>query len=145
MRRILTVAVTIAMLGVLIAGTSAASSGTRGVNSIVDAALKVPTVQVAGLQHWCGTNGVNCSDPSVNWDEIAGYRHAVAGGAPILPYIGHDEPSVQFFSNVPGSGNDVTLWPAAAAGSLHAAAPGRERRQLELPAADHVLVRDAAV
>lgn len=108
MRRILTVAVTMAALGVLAVGASAASSGTTGVNSIAAAAHKVPTVKVAGLQHWCGTNGVECSDPSVNWDEIGGYDKAVKAGAPILPYIGHDEPMVQFFSNVAGSGNDVT-------------------------------------
>jgi hypothetical protein len=107
-RRILTVAVTVAALGALAVGASAASSGATGAKTIAEAAQKVPTVKVAGLQHWCGTNGVECSDPSVNWDEIGGYDHAVKAGAPILPYIGHDEPSVQFFSNVAGSGNDVT-------------------------------------
>jgi hypothetical protein len=76
--------------------------------TVIAAAAKVPTVQIAGPQHWCGTNGVMCSDPSVNWDEISGLEHAIQHGAPILPYIGHDEPMVQFFSNRPGSGNNVT-------------------------------------
>ena len=92
MRRILTLAVMAAALGALVVGTSAASSGTGGVMTVIAAAAKVPTVHVAGPQHWCGTNGVECSDPSVNWDEISGLDHAIKNGAPILPYIGHDEP-----------------------------------------------------
>src|SRR5689334_16679667 len=79
-RRILTVAVTVAALGALAVGASAASSGATGANTIAEGALKVPTVKLAGLQHWCGTNGVECSDPSVNWDEIGGYAHAVKAG-----------------------------------------------------------------
>jgi hypothetical protein len=108
MRRILTLALTAAALGALVVGTSAASSGTQGVTTVIAAAAKVPTVQVAGPQHWCGTNGVTCTDPSVNWYEISGLKSAIQDGAPILPYIGHDEPSVQFFSNRAGSGNNVS-------------------------------------
>ena len=109
MRRTLTFVLAIAALAAL-AGTSEASSGgSREAVRTVAAAGKVPTVRIAGPQHWCGTNGVTCSDPATNWDEIAGYQHAVSQGAPILPYIGHDEPSVQFFSHRPGSGNNVTF------------------------------------
>src|SRR5262249_24887286 len=104
MKRILVVAVAIVALASL-AATSAASSGqTRGTLAAV---RKVPTVHVAGPQQWCGTNGVTCSDPSVNWDEIGGFKHAMQQGAPLLPYIGHDEPMVQFFSHRAGSGNNV--------------------------------------
>ena len=67
-----------------------------------------PTQKVAGSQHWCGSNGITCSDPATNWDEIAGYAKAAAKGTNVTPYIGHDEPMVQFFSNRPGTGNDVT-------------------------------------
>jgi len=102
MRRTLTFVLALAALATL-AGTSEASSGgSREAVRTVAAAGKVPTVRIAGPQHWCGTNGVTCSDPATNWDEIAGYQHAVSQGAPILPYIGHDEPSVQFFSHRPG-------------------------------------------
>ncbi len=66
-----------------------------------------PTVRVAGYQHWCNTNGVICSDPNLNWDEYPQYQKLVKAGVTLWPYIGHDEPSVQFFSNRPGSGNDL--------------------------------------
>jgi hypothetical protein len=67
-----------------------------------------PTENVAGLQHWCSTNGVTCSDPNLNWDEYPGYQNLIKRGIHLLPYIGHDEPQVQFYSDVPGSANDVT-------------------------------------
>ena len=67
-----------------------------------------PTIRAAGPQHWCGTNGVNCTEPALDWDEFAGYDKAVAAGAHFTSYIGHDEPATLFYSNRPGSGNDVT-------------------------------------
>jgi hypothetical protein len=67
-----------------------------------------PTTKIAGLQHWCGSNGITCAEPSRNWDEFAGYSKAIKAGAHILPYIGHDEPSTLFYSNQPGAGNNVT-------------------------------------
>jgi hypothetical protein len=109
MRRIRTLAVATAVLGALVMASAASGGEGPGVRAVTAAAAKVPTVRVAGPQHWCGTNGVTCSDPATNWDEIAGYANAVKQGAPILPYIGHDEPEVQFFSHRPGSGNDVTF------------------------------------
>src|SRR5215831_6762244 len=51
---------------------------------------------------------MECAEPAMNWDEFAGYKQAIRNGAHILPYIGHDEPSTLFYSNQPGSGNDVT-------------------------------------
>jgi hypothetical protein len=66
------------------------------------------TTKIAGLQHWCGSNGITCAEPSRNWDEFAGYNKAVRAGAHILPYIGHDEPATLFYSNRPGAGNNVT-------------------------------------
>lgn len=68
----------------------------------------IPTVKIAGKQHWCGTNGITCTEPALNWDEFAGFRQAKKAGARIQGYIGHDEPATLFYSNQPGSGNDVT-------------------------------------
>ena len=92
----------------------AASPFAGGIASGASAAPKAkvvgpsPTQKVAGPQHWCGSNGITCSDPATNWDELAGYAKAAAKGTNVTPYIGHDEPMVQFFSNRPGSGNNVT-------------------------------------
>lgn len=105
MKRILVLAVAVVAVASLAATSTASSGQTQGTMAAVH---KVPTVQLAGPQHWCGTNGVTCTDPAMNWDEISGFNHAVQQGAPLLPYIGHDEPMVQFFSNRAGSGNNVT-------------------------------------
>jgi hypothetical protein len=69
---------------------------------------KNPTINIAGPQHWCGTNGITCTEPATDWDELAGFDQAVKNGARINGYIGHDEPATLFYSNRPGSGNDVT-------------------------------------
>jgi len=66
------------------------------------------TTRIAGLQHFCGTNGITCAEPATTWEELSGYDAAVKAGARIYGYIGHDEPSVEFYSNQPGSGNNVT-------------------------------------
>jgi hypothetical protein len=66
------------------------------------------TIKIAGLQHWCGTNGITCAEPATTWSELAGYKAAVKHGAHLFGYIGHDEPATLFYSNVPGSGNNVT-------------------------------------
>jgi hypothetical protein len=68
-----------------------------------------PTIKIAGKQTWCGTNGWECAEPLMNWDEFAGYKQAIKDGARnFLPYIGHDEPSTLFYSHQPGAGNNVT-------------------------------------
>ena len=36
------------------------------------------TVRTAGPQHFCGTNGITCTEPALDWDEYAGYDKAVA-------------------------------------------------------------------
>jgi len=66
------------------------------------------TTHIAGLQHFCGSNGITCAEPATTWSELAGYKAAVKAGAHVLPYIGHDEPATLFYSHTPGSGNDVT-------------------------------------
>lgn len=66
------------------------------------------TVRTAGPQHWCGTNGIECTEPALDWDEYAGYDQAIKHGAHISGYIGHDEPATLFYSKRAGSGNDVS-------------------------------------
>jgi len=66
------------------------------------------TIKIAGLQHWCGTNGITCAEPATTWSELRGFKPAVKRGAHLFGYIGHDEPATLFYSHVPGSGNDVT-------------------------------------
>jgi hypothetical protein len=68
-----------------------------------------PTTKIAGLQHFCGTNGITCAEPATTWEELRGYDAAVKAGAHIYGYIGHDEPAVEFYSNQPGSGNNVSF------------------------------------
>ena len=66
------------------------------------------TTKIAGLWHFCGSNGITCTEPATTWEELAGYDKAVKAGARILPYIGHDEPATLFYSNRPGAGNNVS-------------------------------------
>jgi hypothetical protein len=66
------------------------------------------TIKIAGLQHFCGTNGITCAEPATTWSELAGYKTAVKHGGRVFGYIGHDEPATLFYSHVPGSGNNVT-------------------------------------
>ena len=59
-------------------------------------------------------------------------------------YVGHDEPSLEFKSSEPGSGNDIT-YQVPTRGSAAEAARGRLGRDLELRAAADVVVRAHAV
>src|SRR5437899_8446882 len=89
------------VLGATLSGTLVSASAAKKPPSN-------PTTKIAGPQHWCGTNGVTCAEPATTWDEFAGYKQAIKNGAHISPYIGHDEPATLFYSNRPGSGNNVT-------------------------------------
>ena len=100
-------------LGIGIAATMVAASLALVTASVSASAAKpVPkanaTVKTGGPQHWCGTNGIECTEPATDWDEYAGYAKAIHDGAHINGYIGHDEPATLFYSNTPGAGNDVT-------------------------------------
>jgi hypothetical protein len=110
MRRTLAIGVSAALAA---ASLTAAALATSSDASPASAAVKVklpnnPTTRIAGLQHFCGSNGITCADPATTWNELAGYNKAVKAGARILPYIGHDEPSLLFYSNKPGAGNNIT-------------------------------------
>ena len=109
MRRTLAIGVSATLA---VASLTAALATTHGA-SPASAEVKVklpnnPTTRIAGLQHFCGSNGITCADPATTWDELAGYNKAVKAGARILPYIGHDEPSLLFYSNKPGAGSNVS-------------------------------------
>jgi hypothetical protein len=97
----LSVAILVAPLALVTASTTNSSVATSR------SVPQNPTVRVGGPQHWCGSNGITCTEPALDWDEYAGYNSAVAHGAHIMGYIGHDEPATLFYSNRPGSGNDV--------------------------------------
>ncbi len=105
------------VLGIGFSAALAAASITlvsgSGVSSVAASVSKpVPranaTVKTAGPQHWCGTNGIECTEPALNWDDFAGFNKAKKNGAHINGYIGHDEPATLFYSNRPGSGNNLT-------------------------------------
>jgi hypothetical protein len=83
------------------AGTSAAAPVPRPVLP------SNATTKIARI-HFCGNNGITCAEPFQVWDEFQGYQNAIKHGAHITPYIGHDEPSTLFYSNRPGSGNNVS-------------------------------------
>ena len=100
--------VVVAAVSALALSTFVGGSAASGSSGRAGSAPSSPTVKAAGPQHWCGSNGVTCADPAQNWEELPGFDQAVAKGATIQPYIGHDEPMTQFFSNRPGTGNDVT-------------------------------------
>jgi hypothetical protein len=61
------------------------------------------THELIGDQHWCNTNGYWCTEPFQNWNEFPWYNEA-SKKVEIYPYIGHDEPSLGFYSNTTGAG-----------------------------------------
>src|SRR5438132_389179 len=100
MRRALVLAVTVAAVAAAVTTAVAASSQHATPRQVAAAMRSNKTISIAGPQHFCGTNGITCSEPALNWEEYtAGYKRAVAHHAPILPYIGHDEPMIQFYSS----------------------------------------------
>ena len=110
MRRTLIFGVSAALVAASLTGAAVATShGASPASAEVKSKLpNNPTTRIAGLQHFCGSNGWNCTEPATTWDELAGYNKAVRAGARILPYIGHDEPATLFYSNKPGAGNNVS-------------------------------------
>jgi len=85
--------------------TYSASGATRPAAS---GALGTQGKATAPVTHWCNTNGITCLEPSQNWEEFAQFDKLKQQGVNIDEYIGHDEPSVLFYSNGDGSGNDNT-------------------------------------
>ena len=106
MRRALGIAITATIIATPFALVSSSATTSASVPQVVAPANA--TVASAGPQHWCGSNGIECTEPATDWDEYAGYAKAIHDGAHINGYIGHDEPATLFYSNTPGAGNDVT-------------------------------------
>jgi hypothetical protein len=110
MRRTLIIGVSAAFAVASLTGAAVATSHGASPAS-AEVKSKLPsnaTTKIAGLWHFCGSNGITCTEPATTWDELAGYDKAVKAGAHILPYIGHDEPATLFYSNRPGAGNNVS-------------------------------------
>jgi hypothetical protein len=109
MRRTLAIGVSAALAAASLTAALATSHGAASASAEVKSKIpNNPTTRIAGLQHFCGSNGWECAEPATLWSELAGYNKAVRAGARILPYIGHDEPATLFYSNKPGAGNNVS-------------------------------------
>src|SRR5215472_5699426 len=109
MRRTLAIGVSAALAAASLTAAMATSHGAASASAEVHSKLpNNPTTRIAGLQHFCGSNGITCAEPATVWDEFAGYNKAIRAGARVLPYIGHDEPATLFYSNKPGAGNNVS-------------------------------------
>jgi hypothetical protein len=109
MRRTLAIGVSAALAAASLTAALAATHGAASASAEVHSKLpNNATTRIAGLQHFCGSNGITCAEPATVWDELAGYDKAIKAGARILPYIGHDEPSTLFYSNKPGAGNNIS-------------------------------------
>src|SRR5207248_8040832 len=57
----------------------------------------------APVAHWCNTNGITCVEPYQNWEDFPWFDKVRKEGVRIQEYIGHDEPSVLFYSGTAGS------------------------------------------
>ena len=96
----------LALLVAVMALTTVVLVGTNGAGASQGRALRSSSGQPKA--HWCNTNGVTCAEPYQNWEEFAQYHTLQQEGVQVQDYIGHDEPSVLFYSNKAGSGNDNT-------------------------------------
>ena len=104
MRRIVAIATTVVMIGVF---ASIAAAGAGAVQKPAVDSLGRSGVNSAPFSHWCNTNGVTCAEPYQNWKDFQWFN-SVRSHVNIGEYIGHDEPSLLFYSQHAGSGNDNT-------------------------------------
>jgi hypothetical protein len=114
MRRALGFSLAAAMLAAPLALGSGIAATVVSASTTKPAAAKASgpenaTIKIAGRQHDCATNGIECAEPALNWDEYRGWYQAKADGAKFWGYTGHDEPAALFYSNKGGSGNNVTF------------------------------------
>src|SRR5436309_2509417 len=102
MRRALTVGCTsAALIAAPLAVVTSQAGSSAAVRAAKSSAPSNPSIKTAGPQHFCGTNGILCTEPARTWDEMRGYDYAIKHGAHISPYIGHDEPATLFYSHQP--------------------------------------------
>jgi hypothetical protein len=102
MRRFVAVLLAGAMVAAF-AAISAAGASTHGANP-----LSQRSKQTAPSAHWCNSDGVTCAEPFQRWQDFPFFNKLRQQGVKIGEYIGHDEPSVLFYSQKAGSGNDNT-------------------------------------
>src|SRR4051794_24333061 len=98
MRRIVALVATVLLVGAL-GSVGAASADSRPKLDV----LGRSGANTAPASHWCNTNGLTCTEPYQNWEEFPWFDD-VERTVNIQEYIGHDEPSLLFYSNTPGSG-----------------------------------------
>jgi hypothetical protein len=103
MKRVVAIAaalVTMAVFG------SAATAGARGAAKPAASPLKAG-LNTAPFSHWCNTDGITCTEPFQNWEDSKWFPKTEQH-VNISDYIGHDEPSVLFYSGKRGAGYDNT-------------------------------------
>ena len=127
MRRLLAVLATLAMIGAL----SAVATAGGNTKPAADPVGKTGA-NTAPLSHWCNTNGVTCAEPYQNWEDFSWFNK-VEKSVNIGDDIGHDEPSLLFYSGQAGAGNDSVEPRRDGAGrrprgSQHGHEPDRPRR-----------------
>ncbi len=108
MRRALLVGITAAVVAVPMVVVASQAGSSVAASAPKHSYPSNPTIKIAGPQHWCGTNGYMCAEPAQTWSEYAGFKSAIKAGANFNGYIGHDEPAELYYSNQPGSGNNVS-------------------------------------
>ncbi|MGZ6364613.1 MAG: hypothetical protein ACXWPS_01475 [Ktedonobacteraceae bacterium] len=89
----LSVAISLAALVVVVTGLMA-TGALRGVTTKANAA----SATAARMNIKCAAGAITCTEV---WDTAAVF-------GPKNPYVGHDEPSTLFYSNTPGSGNQMS-------------------------------------
>jgi hypothetical protein len=82
-------------------GGLATYSASGATSPLTGAAHGSQGTATAAITHWCNTNGITCIEPSQNWEEFAQFNQLKQRGINSQPYIGHDEPSVLFYSGAP--------------------------------------------
>src|SRR2546421_5067620 len=85
-----------------VAAMSAVGAGAQSKKPVLTSSSGQPKA------HWCNTNGITCVEPYQNWEESPWFKKAQKEGVQINDYIGHDEPSLLFYSNKKGAGYDNT-------------------------------------
>jgi len=103
MRRLLAIVAGMAMIGALSVVAIAGGNTNQGSAD----PLGKTGANTAPFSHWCNTNGITCTEPYQNWQDFSWFNKT-SSQVKIGEYIGHDEPSMLFYSNQAGSGNDNT-------------------------------------
>jgi hypothetical protein len=100
--------VAIASAGVLLAAlTSITAAGADRRPQADPLGRESAGANTAPFSHWCNTNGVTCTEPFQNWEDFPWFDD-VSKTVNISDYIGHDEPSLLFYSGKAGAGNENT-------------------------------------